>query len=51
MFGPEVDAGDRAAEYRFAFADEGEGATDRAHRLHVQRAFSDSLRLRGVLTY
>lgn len=51
VFGPEVDPEDRAAQYRFAMADEGGGASDRAHRLHVQRAFSGSLRLRGVLTY
>lgn len=51
VFGPEVDPDDRAAEYRFAIADEGEGGSDMAHRIHVQRAFSGSLRLRGVLTY
>lgn len=50
VFGPEVNEGDRAAEWRSAFAPGEDGEDDRhAHRLHYEQALNGSVRLRGIV--
>ncbi len=49
VFGPDVDPGDRAVEYRLGFAPRS-GDEDRfAHRLHIEQAVSDRVKLRGLI--
>jgi len=49
VFGPDVDPGEREAEYRFG-AELGDGGSF-GHRLHYQHAIDDRFRWRAIVTY
>lgn len=50
VFGPNITAGDKTAEYRAAFAPvDGSGDVLFVQRVHYQHAFNESWRVRGVL--
>jgi len=52
VFGPSVNAGDRAVEYRLGVEwNESGDAPDLAHRFHIQHSFTDALRWRLIASW